>query len=135
VESKGLSVTLHWRQAPGEERWAVEFAHRWGGATGLELQHGRLAVELRPPVPGDKGTAVEELSSGCTAVCFLGDDAGDLPAFGALERMARSGTQTVRIAVASPECPQELRASADLVVDGPAGALGVLRRLAGLPPL
>ena len=50
---------------------------------------GRMAVELRPPVPVDKGTTVAELVDAARrSPVFAGDDAGDLPAFAALARLA-----------------------------------------------
>jgi trehalose 6-phosphate phosphatase len=134
VEAKGVSVTLHWRQAPQYQDWALAFADHWAQESGLALQPGRLAIELRPPVPGDKGLVVEELAAGCTAACFLGDDSGDLAAFAALGRLEASGTTPVRIAVSSPESPEELLGSADLVVQGPHEALSVLQYLFSLQP-
>ncbi|HTS14724.1 MAG TPA: trehalose-phosphatase, partial [Candidatus Sulfotelmatobacter sp.] len=55
VEEKGPAVAIHWRQAPSSGSWGLEFAERWAQSTGLEVQRGRMAVELRPPVPIDKG--------------------------------------------------------------------------------
>ena len=88
-----------------------------------------MSVELHPPLDADKGAVVEELSNGMTAACFLGDDRGDLPAFDALDRLAAGGMHTVKIAVASSEAPAELLERADVVVDGVAGSLAVLRAL------
>ena len=90
-----------------------------------------MAVELRPPVPVDKGTVIEELTQGATAAAFAGDDAGDLPAFAALLELVRGGTlaHAVRIGVASVEAPPEIL-TADLVVDGPAALADLLGRLA-----
>ena len=81
VERKGLSVTLHFRQAPHLAGWAAAFAADEQSATGLVAQSGKQAWELRPPVPTDKGTVVAGLAAGLRAVCFVGDDTGDLPAF------------------------------------------------------
>lgn len=130
VEDKGASVTLHWRAAPEAGAWASGFASTWAERTGMLLQPGRRAVEFRPPVGLDKGTVVERLASGCKAACFAGDDAGDLAAFEALDRLATSGTRTVRLAVADEESPPELSAAADMVVDGPREALALLGQLA-----
>lgn len=130
IEDKGASVTLHWRPAPQAGGWAWQFAERWAQRTGLVLQSGRMAVELRPPVDIDKGRVVERLARDCTAACFAGDDAGDLAAFEALDRLAEHGLRAVRMAVADEESPPELTESADLVVEGPEGALAVLDRLA-----
>ncbi|HUY22882.1 MAG TPA: trehalose-phosphatase [Acidimicrobiales bacterium] len=130
IEDKGASVTVHWRQAPaaGERAWA--FARDWAQRTGLRLQPGRMAVEFRPPVDIDKGVVVERLAAGCAAACFVGDDAGDLAAFAALDRLAATGTRGVRLAVADEESPPELVATADMVVHGPAEALALLATLA-----
>ncbi|MGA2036112.1 MAG: trehalose-phosphatase [Acidimicrobiales bacterium] len=130
IEQKGVSVTLHWRLAPEAAKWASVFAATWADRTGLVLQPGRMAIEFRPPVDLDKGRVVERLAQGCTAACFAGDDAGDLAAFEALDRLAARGVRTVRVAVADDESPPELGASADLVLPGPAEALAVLRQLA-----
>jgi trehalose 6-phosphate phosphatase len=130
IEDKEVSVTLHWRQAPGAGDRARDFAQLWARRTGLELQAGRMAVEFRPPVHIDKGSVVERLARGSAAACFAGDDAGDLPAFTALDRLAQEGTRTVRVAVADEETPPELVAAADMVVWGPVEALDLFRALA-----
>jgi trehalose 6-phosphate phosphatase len=78
----------------------------------------------------DKGSAVVSLASNLQAACYLGDDLGDLPAFAALAQLAVTGVATVAVAVRSAETPPELLERADLVVDGPEGALALLRQLA-----
>jgi trehalose 6-phosphate phosphatase len=88
-----------------------------------------MSVELHPPVEVDKGTVVEELVGGLPTACFLGDDVGDLPAFAALSRLAAAGRATFRVVIDSPEATEEVRRAADLVVDGPVGALELLRGL------
>jgi len=129
VERKSLSVTLHWRADPereaGVRTWALAEADR----TGLEALPARKAIELRPPLRRDKGTALAEAAAGIDAVCFLGDDRGDLAAFDALDRMAAGGLHVARIGVRSHEMPDELAQRADIVVDGPEGALELLRAL------
>ncbi len=130
VEPKGAAVAIHWRRAPEANGWAEEFARHWAARTGLVLVPGRRALELRPPVPVDKGQVVERVAAGCSAACFAGDDAGDLAAFAALDRLAERGVHVVRLAVADEESPAELVAAADVVVDGPAEALTLLRVLA-----
>jgi trehalose 6-phosphate phosphatase len=80
----------------------------------------------------DKGTVVERLAAGCSAACFLGDDLGDLPAYAALARLAEvGGLSTVAVAVRDTEAAPEVAAAADLVVDGPDGAVAVLAWLDG----
>jgi len=130
VEDKGTSVTVHWRGAPAAAGRARAFVRSWADRTGLELQPGRMAAELRPPLAIDKGAVVESLARHCGAVCFAGDDAGDLAAFAALDRLAVTGTRVVRVAVADEESPPELVAAADMVVRGPVEALALLAGLA-----
>jgi trehalose 6-phosphate phosphatase len=129
VERKGLSVTLHYRAQPDREADARTWAEAEAARSGLELLPARMSYELRPPVEADKGTALADLASGLDAACFIGDDLGDLPAFDTLDRLAERGLSVARIAVRSEEAPPELLARADLVVDGPPGALALLRAL------
>lgn len=132
VERKGLSVTLHYRQRPDLADEAHAYATDAALAAGLVLHEARMSVELRPPIETDKGTVVHSAATGLDAVCFIGDDRGDLEAFDALDRLAADGMQAVRIAVTSAECPPELLARADLTVDGPAGVVEFLSWLADL---
>jgi trehalose 6-phosphate phosphatase len=133
VERKGaVSFTLHYRAEPERadevRACAVDLSRRYG----LDApQRGRMAIELRPPVPVDKGTAVTEMVHGSAVAAFAGDDAGDLPAFDALVQLASEGTleHAVRIGVRSSEAPPEILA-ADVVVDGPTGLTALLQDLA-----
>lgn len=130
VERKGLSMTIHVREALQHEDWARSFAATASAATGLSLHDARRSYELRPPVEIDKGTVVGELTDGLRAACFIGDDYGDLPAFDALDRLtADCGAASLKVGVLSDEAPAELIARADVLVDGPQGTLDLLRRL------
>lgn len=133
VERKGLSVTIHYRTAPDEAPWADNWTAAQADASGLLRHPGRMSWELIPPVPVDKGTTVLDLGAGYDAVCFIGDDRGDLPAFQALDELARRGAYVLKVVVDSREVPAELLKEADLTVAGPAGAVDFLRKLAGLP--
>jgi trehalose 6-phosphate phosphatase len=134
VERKGeLCVTIHFRTTPERGTDARAVAYELARKHGIEApQSGRMAVELRPPVPVDKGTVVRELTRGAAAAAFAGDDAGDIPAFVALVDLARAGKleHAVRIGVLSPEAPPEIL-DADIVVDGPDGLAVLLHDLAG----
>jgi trehalose 6-phosphate phosphatase len=84
-------------------------------------------------VARDKGTALTAAAAGLDAACYLGDDRGDLAAFDALDALASGGVQVVRVGVRSPEMPPELERRADLLVEGPPGALALLRSLLDEP--
>jgi trehalose 6-phosphate phosphatase len=133
VEPKGLSLTLHYRRHPEAADAVAAWAHEEAARSGLEVRAAKMSVELHPPIAADKGTALEALAGGFGAVCFVGDDRGDLPAYDALDRMAARGVHALRVAVASDEAPAELLARADLVLDGPPAVVALLRRLAGPP--
>jgi trehalose 6-phosphate phosphatase len=134
VERKGLTVTLHYRRAPALAGWVESFAKTQAAETGLVAHPGKMSMELRPPVGTDKGTVVADLADGLSALCYFGDDIGDIPAFKELARMRALDYATLAVAVrsgAGDETPPEVTAAADIVVDGPEGALEVLRALAG----
>jgi trehalose 6-phosphate phosphatase len=109
VEHKGrVAVTIHWRTASALAAEAQAFAAGIARRYDLgEPLRSRMAVELRPPVPVDKGTVTAELVAGASVAVFAGDDAGDLVAFDVLTRLAETGAvaHTVRIGVRSAEAP------------------------------
>lgn len=129
VEPKGLSLTIHYRSdealARPMQEWVAEQAER----TGMEQRPAKRSFELHPPIKRDKGTALVELAEDLDPVAYVGDDLGDLPAFDGLDELAAHGVATLRVAVDSAEAPPILRSRADLVVDGPAGAESLLRRI------
>jgi trehalose 6-phosphate phosphatase len=123
IERKGtIAVTIHWRTAPDAAPTPEALADL-AEAHGLARVAGRMACELLPPLPIDKGTAVAELlaEDDLGVAAFAGDDLGDLAAFVAVHRWggAAPGRIALRVAVASEESPPELLEAADLVVDGP----------------
>lgn len=129
VEDKGLSLTVHYRQHPELQSDARTWAEGAAAATGLVLREARLSYELCPPVSRSKGTVLAEAAKDLSAVCFLGDDRGDLTAFDSLDALASDRATAVRIGVSSPEAPEELLDRADLIVDGPEQAVALLEEL------
>lgn len=130
IERKGLTVTVHWRRLPAGAAWAAQAVEDEAARTGLVAHPGRATLELRPPLAVDKGTVVEELASWAQAACFFGDDMGDLPAFAALDRLAgERGVAVAKVVAADDECPPEVVVQADVVVEGPAGAVRALEEL------
>lgn len=130
VESKELSITLHFREHPEIEDAVWSYGRKVAASAGLRCRAARMSVELHPPIDVDKGTALARLAEDHDGpVVFIGDDLGDLPAFDTLDHLAEQGRPVLRVAAISPEVPDELRDRADLTVDGPAGVLDLLRRL------
>ncbi|MEA3057174.1 MAG: trehalose 6-phosphate phosphatase, partial [Actinomycetota bacterium] len=108
VEHKGLSATVHFRTRPELEDEIRSWATTTSVRTELVLRSAKASVELHPPIAIDKGTVVEALAEGLDAVCFLGDDVGDLPAFAALEVLATRGIHAVKVGVRTAEAPHVL---------------------------
>ena len=136
IEDKGPIVALHWRGAPDEDA-ALARAKELAGeaeAAGLATHWGRKVLELRPPVPFDKGQAVRDLVdlSPVRTALFGGDDVTDLDAFDALDALVEEDVleTAVRVGVDSEEGPPEIVDRADLVVDGIDGFARVLAVLA-----
>ena len=135
IERKGPIVAFHWRGVPDEDaaRTRLEGVAREAEADGLDFHWGRKVLEIRPPVPVDKGQAVRELveRSGVRAALFGGDDATDLDAFAALDSLVAEGAldAAVKIGVHSPEGPSGIAEQADQVVDGTDGFIAVLEAL------
>ncbi|MBA2295019.1 MAG: trehalose-phosphatase [Actinobacteria bacterium] len=129
AEEKALSVSFHFRRAD-DEAAARAYLTRVADAAvreGLVPRWGRMVLEVRPPVAADKGTAVRALvgRAGLRRALYAGDDTTDLDAFAGLDGLEVA----VRVAVDSGEAPAGLVEAADLVVDGPAGVLELLRAL------
>ena len=129
VEPKGLSLTLHYREHPEAADEVRAWADAQAARSGLVARGARMSVELHPPIDADKGTALRQAAADLEAICFLGDDLGDLAAFDALDELGADGVRTLRVAVASGDAVEELVARADLVLDGPADAVELLRGL------
>lgn len=129
TEPKGVSVTLHYRTRPeiADEVWS--FARSQAQRSGLVARPARMSVELHPPVPLSKGTALAELTEGLSAVLFVGDDVGDLEAFDQLDDLERRGCAALRCAVRSDESPLELLERADIICNGPADVRELLEAL------
>jgi trehalose 6-phosphate phosphatase len=126
VEDKGITFTVHFRTSP-----RADHARRYLEAQivpklereGLAASFGRKVLEVRPPVPLDKGSAVRRLRGRrkIAELLFCGDDRSDIDAFHEATR---------RVAVHSPEAPAELLELADAVVDGPPQVAELLDHLA-----
>jgi trehalose 6-phosphate phosphatase len=134
-EDKGPIKAFHWRDVPDEEaaeRWLQNVAQE-AEAAGLAIHWGRKVLEIRPPVPVDKGQAVKSIveASDVRSALYGGDDVTDLDAFDALEALVASGEldSKVCVGVRSEEGPKAIVDRADLAVDGVDGFADVLAAL------
>lgn len=94
VEEKPLGVALHFRQVPAAEESCVALAMRLAADTGLQLQPGKMMIEVRA-AGGDKGTAIRALMQephfAPTRPVFMGDDLTDEPGFVAAQALGGAG--------------------------------------------
>jgi trehalose 6-phosphate phosphatase len=129
VENKGLTLTFHYRthEDPERARAELELLAERARASGLLARFGRMVLEVLPPLEANKGTAVRHLlaRAGITRALYAGDDTTDLDAFAALDELEIG----VKVAVRSAEAPRELLERADVIVEGPAGLVALLRTL------
>jgi trehalose 6-phosphate phosphatase len=136
IEDKGPIAAFHWRGVPDEDAALthLEGIAQEAEAAGLATHWGRKVLEVRPPVPLDKGQAVRDLvvAKRPRAALFGGDDSTDLDAFNALEALVSEDSleAAVKVGVRSEEGPAAIVERADLVVDGVAGFVRVLESLA-----
>jgi trehalose 6-phosphate phosphatase len=134
VERKGASIAVHFRGAD-DPRAAEALLHGLLGpvarGANLEIIGGKKVLELVPAGRRLKDGAVERIvtDQDLNAVMYAGDDLADVRAFEVLDGLAARGLVTLKVAVHGPETPDSLTDAADIVVDGPAGLVGLLRRL------
>jgi trehalose 6-phosphate phosphatase len=132
VEEKGLAVAVHTRRLPDSaeayER-LLPVLRELADRHGLVLEPGRQVIEVRAPGM-DKGQVVRRVAeqSGARAFLFAGDDRGDVEAFEAVAELREQGLATLLVCSLSQE-ESALVERADVVVDGPAGVLDLLRAL------
>ena len=133
AEYKGHAVAVHTRQAADPQAALdrlraplTELAARHG----LTVEPGRMVLELRPRGM-DKGQALKALLAErqCHSVMYVGDDLGDLAAFGAVRALRATGIPGLTVCSSSAEV-SALAAEADLVVDGPDGVVALLNAIA-----
>ena len=137
VEDKEHSLVVHTRPAadPAAALAALEAPlGELAAANGLELVPGRLVLELRPPGV-DKGVAVAALAAerDASAVVYVGDDLGDVPAYAAVEAGRHEGRPGLTVASIDPDLPDPPTLQpdqVDLVLAGPTAVVAFLTELA-----
>lgn len=131
IEDKRLSLVVHTRRAAdpeGELTRLRDAVGRLAGELGLEMHPGADVLEVR--LPGyDKAGALARLADRRTAVLYLGDDRGDLPAFDQIRRLRRAGMSAYSVAVRSSRVA-EVDGAADVAVSDPVAVVRLLGELA-----
>ncbi|HET6626315.1 MAG TPA: trehalose-phosphatase [Nocardioidaceae bacterium] len=133
VEHKGIAVAVHTRRLPDPQAAFERLFPVLSAAAarhGLGVEPGKLVIEVRA-AGMDKGEAVRLIRDelGADGFVFAGDDLGDLEAFRAVDALREVGSPGLLVCSGSEE-QRALVELSDIVVDGPAGVLALLRQLA-----
>ncbi len=140
VENKGLSVALHYRNAPDPttaQSALSRILNPLAAAHGLRIREGKMVIEIGPDAKVNKGTAVARLARefDLTGAIALGDDLTDCDAFDALHELAReTGMNGAAVAVLDDETPEAVLRKADYRLSGIAEAERFLRWMAYSSP-
>lgn len=135
LEDKSFIQALHWRGAEDEDAAEehVRLAEAAARERGFEIHHGRMVLEIRPPIDFNKGIVVSRLvrEHAPEFVAYVGDDNTDVDAFDALKTLAARGDVegALCVGVDSEEAPDRLRQESDTMVDGTGGVLEFLQGL------
>jgi trehalose 6-phosphate phosphatase len=132
IEDKRLSCALHFRTAPELEPSIEDWTERQAAEYGLKRQHGRMVVELKPPLDTDKGEVVRAAAQDLGGAWYFGDDLGDLSAFAALDDLQARipGFHAVRVAIDNADgAVVSLGERADLRLAAPEEVPPLLRAL------
>jgi trehalose 6-phosphate phosphatase len=127
-EDKGIGFAIHYRRDPAIGPEVLEAAARVCRGLGLEVLMRTAHVEVRAPVPADKGTALTEIARrhGLAGLVVIGDDPVDAPAFAAARSHALdTGADVVVVTVGD-----QVRGYGDLSLDDPAGTCRLLDAVA-----
>ncbi len=133
VEEKGLAVAVHTRRLPdpaGTFERLLPVLTEASRKYGLGVEPGRMVIEVRAPGM-HKGEALRTVYGELDGhgVIFAGDDLGDIEAFRAVTQLREQGRPGLLICSGSEE-QKALVELSDIVVDGPAGVLSLLRQFA-----
>jgi len=134
VEHTGPNVAVHYRRARDERAARAKIKDAIAAskhARSFRVQEGRKVFELRPQLPIDKGTALEEMVKrlGTGALVCVGDDRTDVDMFRAARGLRDSGVGAATVAVRSEEMVPELLEVADYTLDDVEGVEEFLAEL------
>jgi trehalose 6-phosphate phosphatase len=118
VEDKGLSVTVHYREAVDRPAAIAAIEAAVKGLPGARIIGGKEAVNLLPFAGADKGVALRDALRlfACHNAIYVGDDATDEDAFAALPHHVL-GVRVVPAEVSAARYHVESQADVDLLLE------------------
>ncbi len=135
IEYKGASISFHYRLSPHPATardHILQSLQACPEVTSLLISEGRMIVELRPPVPVHKGTALLDLveEHSLKSIIYIGDDLTDIDAFQAVHTL-KHNCAGLAVAVAGAESAPEVAEAADITLPGVEAVEALLVWMAG----
>jgi trehalose 6-phosphate phosphatase len=138
LEDKGPTASVHYRLAPNHPKARAALfglLEPLAAAEGVHLTEGRALIEIRPPVPVNKGHALKRLCAAYAldSLIMFGDDLTDVDAFAAVRDLREAGEVAgLSIGVVAPDgtAPPEVLASVDAIATGVTGIAALLTAVA-----
>lgn len=135
-DNKGVTASIHYRLCRDREaarRQILATLAQSSAAKGLLAIQGKMVIDLRPPLPINKGSATLDLirEHKLRRAIYLGDDLTDVDAFRAIHEANASNFKGLAIGVISREAPPEVEVEADFTLDGVGQVEQFLEWLAG----
>lgn len=129
-EEKGIGFAIHFRAVPESAPAVLDVARRIALRHGLVVHVRSHHVEVRVPVEGDKGTALQSVAEthGLKGIVVMGDDEVDGTAFRSAREYAASTEGSALIVTVG----EHMRGEADVALDRPLDAGDLLAELARL---
>jgi trehalose 6-phosphate phosphatase len=134
VQRKRIGGTIHYRLAPDPVKTReniLSLLEQPAQQVHMKLSEGKLAVEIRVPLPVHKGWAIRTFleRNHLNAIVFAGDDRTDLDAVLEIGKMRAEGNAAFSIAVQHHDTLPELLAQADIVVQEVPGMVDLFREM------
>jgi len=125
IDNKRVTATIHYRLCPDHQSARQDILAAIEDSRHTKslrvMQESKYAINLLPPVRGDKGTATLDLIQeyNLQGGAYLGDDSTDIDAFRAIHTACHDlDFQGFAIGVISQEMPEKLTEEADFTLNG-----------------
>ncbi|MEA1958387.1 MAG: trehalose-phosphatase [Chloroflexota bacterium] len=117
-DNKGIALAIHYRNCVDKEQALAQIRDKISApeiADDFKILHGKMVVDLRPPIEAHKGTAVRDLIERhrLQGGIYIGDDITDVDAFREMHP-----PNFISIGVMGDETPDEVIENAGFIVNG-----------------
>lgn len=137
VQRKRIGGSIHYRLSPNPvetRQKLLSLLEQPVRQVNMSLSEGKLIIEIRVPLPVDKGQALRKFAQrfSLRALVFAGDDRTDLDAIVEITSMRKEGIAALSIVVQHHDTLPELLGQADIIVQGVPGMVELLHEMVDL---